>query len=147
MLSRTTFILLTLSTCLLADTRESELKALFDSHKWFDLRDAVKRHGASSFYRCAVACAFGDVKQALKEADSVIKSSQDPSRLIKRMISWHICTFEPDGTGRGCSTSTKCWRSNQTMRATKPDERSSRLSAALLNSPSAVAGFQGCITK
>jgi predicted aspartyl protease len=76
MLCRTTITLfLILSTCLLADTRESELKALFDSHQWFELRDAVSQPGASALYKCAVACAFGDVSQALKEADSVIKSA------------------------------------------------------------------------
>jgi len=54
MLSKTTFILfliLILSTCLRADTRESDLKALFDCHQWFDLRDAVSKHGASAFYK------------------------------------------------------------------------------------------------
>jgi len=76
MRSRTTITLfLILSTRLLADTPESNLKALLDSHKWFELRDAVSKPGASALYKCAVACAFGDVKQALKEADSVIKSS------------------------------------------------------------------------
>ena len=76
MLFKTTFVLLlTFSTCLKADPRESDLKALFDSHKWFDLRDVVSQHGASAFYKCAVACAFGDVKRARNEGESVIKSS------------------------------------------------------------------------
>ncbi len=76
MLFKTTFVLLlTFSTCLKADPRESDLKALFDSHKWFDLRDVVSQHGASAFYKCAVACAFGDLKRARNEGESVIKSS------------------------------------------------------------------------
>ena len=50
MLFKTTFVLLlTFSTCLKADPRESDLKALFDSHKWFDLRDVVSQHGLLPF--------------------------------------------------------------------------------------------------
>ena len=76
MLSRTAItLLLILPTCLVSDVQASDLKALFDSHKWFELRDAISQPGASALYKCAVACAFGDAKQALKEADLVIKSS------------------------------------------------------------------------
>jgi hypothetical protein len=63
MLSRTTIpLFLILSTCLLSEVQGSDLKALFDSHKWFELRDAVNQPGALALYKCAVACAFGDSK-------------------------------------------------------------------------------------
>ncbi len=35
-------------------------KSLYDSHRWFELRDSVDKDGASAFYQGAVACAFND---------------------------------------------------------------------------------------
>jgi hypothetical protein len=54
-----------------ADRTGSELKALFDTHDWFKLRDAIGRSvGAPAFYRGAVACASGEREPATYGFDS-----------------------------------------------------------------------------
>jgi hypothetical protein len=54
-------VLLT-SLCFGARKDDTNLKSLYDSHQWFELRDSVRKDGASAFYQGAVACAFNDVR-------------------------------------------------------------------------------------
>ena len=44
---------------LAASTGVPDLKALYDGHRWFALRDALDRT-APAFYRGAVACGLND---------------------------------------------------------------------------------------
>jgi len=71
-------LLLAVSGCLAADRTDSELKALFDAHDWFKLRDAIGRSvDAPAFYRGAVACAFNDIKEAERQFRAVFGASGD----------------------------------------------------------------------
>ena len=74
MASRAVAVLLGLSTCLAASTRVPDVKALYDGHRWFALRDALDRT-APVFYRGAVACAFNDVHDCEKTLRSIIRSN------------------------------------------------------------------------
>jgi hypothetical protein len=58
-----------------ANSRNAELKSLYEAHQWFKLRDAVQAKGASAFYRGVVASAFNDIKQAEKYLQAVIRSA------------------------------------------------------------------------
>jgi len=60
-----------------AQGTDAESKALFDGHRWFQLRDEQARKGGSSFYKAAVEVAFGheskaeaDLKKAISSANS-----------------------------------------------------------------------------
>jgi tetratricopeptide (TPR) repeat protein len=69
------FLLLALiPVCLAADNNRSDLKALYDAHRWFDLRDSVAKGSAPVFYQGAVACAFNDLRACEKKLAKVIKS-------------------------------------------------------------------------
>lgn len=61
-------------TCLAADNDKPDLKCLYDAHRWFALRDAVRKTDAPLFYRGAVACVFNDVRQCEKNFKAVIGS-------------------------------------------------------------------------
>ena len=61
--------------CFGARQDDSNLKSLYDSHRWFELRDSVRKGGASAFYRGAVACAFNDVHQCEKKFRDVFNSA------------------------------------------------------------------------
>ena len=74
MASRAVAVLLGLSTCLAAPTHVPDVKALYDGHRWFALRDALDRT-APAFYRGAVACAFNDVRDCEKTLRSIIRSN------------------------------------------------------------------------
>jgi Aspartyl protease len=58
-----------------ANSRNAELRSLYEAHQWFKLRDAVQTTDAPTFYRGAVASVFNDIKQAEKSLQSVIKSA------------------------------------------------------------------------
>src|SRR5579872_3918739 len=60
--------------CSGAQNDDTSLKALYDSHQWFELRDSVARGGASLFYQGAVACAFNDLHRCEKKLGAVIKA-------------------------------------------------------------------------
>jgi hypothetical protein len=60
--------------CLAADHEPPDLKSLYDAHRWFALRDAVRKTHAPFFYRAAVACAFNDVSECEKKSNAVVKS-------------------------------------------------------------------------
>jgi len=53
--------LLATSACDAQAAIDPNLKSLYDGHRWFELRDAVRKVRSSSFYQGAVACAFNDV--------------------------------------------------------------------------------------
>jgi len=61
--------------CFGAGKDDANLKSLYDSHQWFELRVSVRTGGASAFYRGAVACAFNDQRQCEKEFRAVFKSA------------------------------------------------------------------------
>ncbi len=58
-----------------AYSQNTELKALYEAHQWFELRDAIQATRASAFYLGVVASAFNDIKQAEKYLQAVIKSA------------------------------------------------------------------------
>lgn len=57
-----------------AENDGARLKSLYDSRRWFELRDAVAKGGAYVFYQGAVACAFNHLHRCEKKLGSVIKS-------------------------------------------------------------------------
>jgi hypothetical protein len=52
----------------------SGLKPLYDQHRWFELRDAIKDQEAPPLYKGAVASAFNDTKRAERYLNQTIKS-------------------------------------------------------------------------
>src|SRR5579864_1055114 len=44
----------------------AKLKALYDQHRWFELRETIKGHDAPPLYKGAVAAAFNETKKAEK---------------------------------------------------------------------------------
>src|SRR5215469_12358115 len=59
------------------------LKSLFDNHRWFELRDSVRKGGASAFYQGAVACAFNDVRRCEKSFRDVFSSAPRSDEAIE----------------------------------------------------------------
>lgn len=49
-----------------AEGNSPNFKSLYDSHRWFELRDAAEKNDAPAFYRGAVACAFNQLPQCEK---------------------------------------------------------------------------------
>jgi predicted aspartyl protease len=76
-----TFVLLVAASCCFAagqsksDQGNTDQKILFDSHRWFELRDAIAVKSDSPLYRGAVAAAFNDSDQAEKIFSSVINAA------------------------------------------------------------------------
>lgn len=58
-----------------ADAQSPDLKALYEGHRWFELRDALKKATGQAFYRGATACAFGDLRKCEKTLSSVISAA------------------------------------------------------------------------
>jgi len=67
--------LLLASLCFGARKDDNNLKLLYDSHQWFELRDFVRKGGASAFYQGAVACAFNDARRCEKRFRAVFNSA------------------------------------------------------------------------
>jgi hypothetical protein len=65
-----------LSACLSfgASNDDATLKSLYQSHRWFELRDSVQKGTAPLFYQGAVACAFNDLRNCERKLARVIKS-------------------------------------------------------------------------
>ena len=63
------------SVCFGAQESETDLKSLYDSHRWFELRDSVRRGGASFFYQGAVACAFNHAHRCERKLANVFHST------------------------------------------------------------------------
>ena len=57
-----------------AASDDASLKALYDAHRWFELRDVVLKGNAPLFYQGAVACAWNDLHRCEKKVAVVIKS-------------------------------------------------------------------------
>jgi predicted aspartyl protease len=72
----TGFFLCIFSLISLAEPHESaNLKSLYESRRWFELRDAVaKQPTVPLFYQGAVACAFNDLRDCERKMAAVIKS-------------------------------------------------------------------------
>lgn len=62
---------------------EVSLKALYDAHRWFELRDAVAKGGAPLFFQGAVTCAFNDLHRCEKHLASVIKSQPKSDQALQ----------------------------------------------------------------
>ena len=54
---------------------QTDLKSLYDEHRWFELRDAIQSQNAPPLYKGAVASAFNDTKAAEKYFNEVIRLS------------------------------------------------------------------------
>ena len=63
------------SLCFGAWRDDNNLKSLYDSHRWFELRDFVRKGGASRFYQGAVACAFNNVRRCENRFRDVFNSA------------------------------------------------------------------------
>jgi hypothetical protein len=62
------------STCVTASFRVTDLKTLYDEHRWFELRDAID-DTAPALSRGAVACVFNDGSRCEATLRSVIRSA------------------------------------------------------------------------
>src|ERR1700677_275311 len=60
---------------LAADNDRPDLKALYDAHRWFELRESVVKGTAPVFYQAAAACAFNDLPRCEKKLAHLIKSA------------------------------------------------------------------------
>jgi predicted aspartyl protease len=58
--------ILVASFCLGACGEDTNLKRLYEGHRWFELREAVAKGSAPALYQGAVACAFNDLHQCEK---------------------------------------------------------------------------------
>jgi predicted aspartyl protease len=63
------------SACFGAQEDDANLKSLYDNHRWFELRDSIRKGGASAFYQGAIACAFNDVRRCEKKFRDVFNSA------------------------------------------------------------------------
>src|SRR4051794_20144930 len=70
---RGSFLLLLASTC----AAQADLKALYETRQWFQLREAIEATNPSPLYRGAVALAFNHTQQAEKELREVIRAAPD----------------------------------------------------------------------
>ncbi len=59
-------------TCPATDNDTPDLKSLYDSQRWFELRDSLAKSTAPVFYQGAVACAFNDLHRCEKKLALVI---------------------------------------------------------------------------
>ena len=77
-----------------AGVETADLRALYNSHQWFRLRQAVDAgKSASAFYRGAVAAAFHDPEQAKQQLQSAVASSPEAegarqSRHLLEKVAW-----------------------------------------------------------
>ena len=67
------FCVLSASLCLGAPNDDANLKSLYDGHRWFELRDSVRKNRTPAFYQGAVACAFNDVRRCERRLRDVHK--------------------------------------------------------------------------
>lgn len=61
--------------CLAATAESPPLKLLYQQHRWFELREAIKSKEAPALYKGAVASAFNDSKDAEKYLNQAIKQA------------------------------------------------------------------------
>jgi predicted aspartyl protease len=60
--------------CFSEQSENADLKSLYDSHRWFELRDAVAKGAAPAFFKGAVACAFNDLRRCESQLRRVLKA-------------------------------------------------------------------------
>jgi predicted aspartyl protease len=74
----------TLSISSVAVTKgASDLKSLYESHRWFELRDVAAKTSVPLFYQGAVACAFNDLPRCQQLLDSLLKGSPDSEDAVE----------------------------------------------------------------
>jgi hypothetical protein len=74
---------LLISLCFGAQKNDTNLKSLYDSHRWFELRDAVRTGNARAFYQGAVACAFNDERRCENRLRNVFKSAPGSDEAVE----------------------------------------------------------------
>src|SRR6267378_1411286 len=74
---------LLISLCFGAQKNDTNLKSLYDSHRWFELRDAVRTGDARAFYQGAVACAFNDERRCENRLRNVFKSAPGSDEAVE----------------------------------------------------------------
>jgi Aspartyl protease len=72
-----------LAFCTNVRADDTSLKSLYDGHRWFDLRDAVAKGGASLFYQGVVACVFNDLQRCKKEMGAVVKANPQSDQAVE----------------------------------------------------------------
>jgi predicted aspartyl protease len=76
-------VLSALPLLVLAQPGDPQLKHLYDSHRWFQLRTAVARTGAPLFYQAAIEAAFNQQPQSESDLKAVISSNSDLGTVIE----------------------------------------------------------------
>ena len=66
-----------------AQNDNSNLKSLYESHRWFELRDSIGKGGASAFYQGAVACAFNDARRCVNKFREVFNSAPKSDEAVE----------------------------------------------------------------
>jgi hypothetical protein len=75
--------LLLFAFCASVRADDASLTSLYDGRRWFDLRDAVAKGGASVFYQGVVACVFNDLRRCEKKMATVVKANPQSDEAIK----------------------------------------------------------------
>lgn len=75
--------LLLIIFCISAHGDDASLKSLYDGHRWFELRDFLKKQGASPLYQGAVACAFNDLPRCEKQFRAVFNSARKSHEAVE----------------------------------------------------------------
>lgn len=72
------------------DRYGSDLRALYDSHQWFKLRESVQTAGAPVFFRGAVACAFNDTRRAIEDLGHTVRSApgSDQAYMARELLTY-----------------------------------------------------------
>jgi predicted aspartyl protease len=63
------------SFCFGAQEDDANLKSLYNNHRWFELRDSMRKGKTTAFYQGAVACAFNDMRRCEKKFRDVFNSA------------------------------------------------------------------------
>jgi predicted aspartyl protease len=71
------------SLCFGAQEDDANLKSLYDNHRWFELRDSIRKGSASPFYEGAIACAFNDVRRCEKKFRAILNSAPNSDEAIE----------------------------------------------------------------
>jgi hypothetical protein len=59
-----------------------DLRLLYDSHRWFELRDAVHTTHASIFFRGVIECAFNQLQACEQDLQSVVQSAPQSDQAL-----------------------------------------------------------------
>jgi hypothetical protein len=71
------------TACVAANSDRPDLKSLYDTHRWFELRDSVAKGGAPVFYKGVVACAFNDLRRCEKKLRAVLDSDSRSDEAVE----------------------------------------------------------------